>query len=297
MDWNPFEGLDFLDPIYDDDLGMGLPDELPFISFYDSAIILDDDDSLGSSSQHSPTRFQALAEDNSVDFSLLCGNPEPIQFQGPHQLVDESSFERRLLASSPLDDSNKFPFEATPMQLFTKPSRRAVCDPCRCEALLLKLMPNFEEAGRLGPIENARRYTANLKRHLGDGNSSETLRQPINISRQNVWLVDNLFDASGGFLYCSQVIRKIFHLGSHRLDQLHPHIETDSLPKCKSAEDMSVSQDHSSGFQRLTVKHLLANKLVHLVVLPEEIKWRSDFKRVEAWLKTQAPTKLVLVHK
>src|SRR3989338_6008653 len=297
MDWNPFEGLDFLDPIYDDDLGMGLPDELPFISFYDSAIILDDDDSLGSSSQHSPTRFQALAEDNSVDFSLLCGNPEPIQFQVPHQLVDESSFERRLLASSPLDDSNKFPFEATPMQLFTKPSRRAVCDPCRCEALLLKLMPNFEEAGRLGPIENARRYTANLKRHLGDGNSSETLRQPINISRQNVWLVDNLFDASGGFLYCSQVIRKIFHLGSHRLSRLRLLIGAEGSPKMSIPESLLVRLDIPSTSQQLTAEHISANKLTHLVVLSEEVKWRSNFKQVQAWLKTQAPNKLVLVRR
>ena len=158
-------------------------------------------------------------------------------------------------------------------------------------------MVGFQEAGRLGPIENARRYAANLKKHLGDGNSLETLRQPINISRQNVWLVDNLFDASGGFLYCSQVIRKIFHLGSHRLSRLRLHIGTDSPPGVSTQEGLLSRQDIPSTSQRLNVEHVLANKLIHLVVLPEEFKWRSDFKRVQAWLKIQAPGKLVLVRR
>src|SRR3989338_6206897 len=138
---------------------------------------------------------------------------------------------------------------------------------------------------------------ANLKRHLGDGNSSETLRQPINISRQNVWLVDNLFDASGGFLYCSQVIRKIFHLGSHRLCRLRLLIGTEGPPGVSTQEGLLSRQDIPSTSQRLNVEHVLANKLIHLVVLPEEFKWRGDFKRVQAWLKIQAPGKLVLVRR
>lgn len=295
MDWNPFEGLDFLDPIYDENIGLGQPDELPSISFHDLAIILDDDDPTRSPFHYS-SRFQSLAE-NRVDLSLLYESPEPTQSPAPHHLVEGSTTNRGLPITPPLDDSNKFPLEATPRQLFTKPSRRALCDPCRCEALLLELMPNFEEAGRLGPIENARRYTANLKKHLGDGNSLETLRQPINISRQNVWLVDNLFDASGGFLYCSQVIRKIFHLGSHRLSRLRLHIGTDSPPGVSTQEGLLSRQDIPSTSQRLNVEHVLANKLIHLVVLPEEFKWRSDFKRVQAWLKIQAPGKLVLVRR
>ena len=163
MDWIPFEGLDFLDPIYDEDIGIGQPDELPSISFHDLAIILDDDDSTRSPFHYS-SRFQSLAE-NGVDLSLLYESPEPTQSPAPHHLVEGSTSNRRLPITPPLDASNKFPSEATPRQLFTKPSRRSVCDPCRCEALLLELMPNFEEAGRLGPIENARRYTANLKKH------------------------------------------------------------------------------------------------------------------------------------
>ena len=285
MDWNLFEGGVVLDTI-DGDLRIDRPGEMASNSFGRLGIFRDYYDFTGLSSQYS-TQTLAEKDEHPMEYSLLCGRP-----------VEESCFEGILFPALPLEDSNESPFDTKPERLFPKSNRRALCEcPCKCETLLLKLMLGFQEAGRLGPIENARRYTANLKKHLEDGNSSETLRHPITISRQHAWLVDNLFDASGGFLYCSQVVRKIFHLGSHRLDQLHPHIETDSLPKCKSAEDMSVSQDHSSGFQRLTVKHLLANKLVHLVVLPEEIKWRSDFKRVEAWLKTQAPTKLVLVHK
>ena len=190
------------------------------------------------------------------------------------------------------DDLNQL---SSSLDQFSKPRRRAICQPCRCETLLRKMIPSFDEAGRLGPIENARRYTANLKKHLEKGNLTETLRQPINISRQNVWLVNNLFDTDGNFLYCSQVIREVFHLGSHRLSRLRLQIGAKVPPKMKVSDDMT--QDIPSGSQCLTVEYVLANKLIHLVILPDEFTWRSDFKHVQAWLRNQPPTKLVLLRK
>ena len=38
--------------------------------------------------------------------------------------------------------------------------------------------------------------------------------------------------------------------------------------------------DIPSGSQCSTVEQVLANKLIHLVTLPLELKWRSDFKHV-----------------
>src|SRR3989338_3281971 len=300
MDWNSFEGLHFVDS-GSDDLGNDQSDEFLSTSFHDMAIYQKVNDFTGLSSHNSTSLSpRTLTEDGDNHFSLLYESPEPIQFQEPHQSIKASSFERNPFnapQAPSLDDSIGLSFEGAPTQQLLKPSRRILCDPCRCEALLLKLLPSFEEAGRLGPIENARRYASNLKKHLGDGNPPETLRQPINISRQNVWLVDNLFDASGGFLYCGQVIRKIFHLGSHRLSRLRLQIRTDSPPKVSTPEGLLVRLNIPSTSQQLTVEHILVNRLVHLVILPEEVKWRSDFKQVQAWLKTQAPSQLVLVRR
>src|SRR3989338_2130523 len=147
MAWNPFGDSNFLDPFFGD-LGSFQP--LPSISFDDLALLLDDDDSLGSSSQHSSTYFQALAEDgdNLLDFSLLCGSLESIQSQEPHLLVEEPCFERAPLPALPLNDTNESPLDTSPLdtmpeQLFLKSSRRAVCDPCRWETPLLELLPRF----------------------------------------------------------------------------------------------------------------------------------------------------------
>ena len=160
-----------------------------------------------------------LNEEDSVElFSLYSTS---FSFQAP--IVDgNQSFDSFLarINSFPAQSHESDELASQYVQQFSKSHRRPICRPYICKTLLLKIMSGFEEAGILGPIENARRYTANLKKHLEKGNLTETLPQPINVYRQNVWLVYNLFDTDGNFLYCSQVIRKVFHLGSHRLSRL-----------------------------------------------------------------------------
>ena len=86
--------------------------EISSNSFDGSAILLDNDDSAG------------LADDgdNPFDLSLLCGNPAPILSQGPHQLVEESCFERIPFPALLLDNSNESLSDTRPEQLFQKSS-------------------------------------------------------------------------------------------------------------------------------------------------------------------------------